>query len=89
MSQASDNQQDRQDNSHAGRFTHLGIALILFSGVLWFSLFAIPFLPFSTANKAMIGGAVFIAVQIAWWGGAALAGPRVVGKVTRWYRREG
>ncbi len=60
---------------------------MLLSCVLWFSLFAIPFLPFKTSNKALLGGAIFIAVQANWWIGAALAGPRVVGKVTGWIRR--
>lgn len=64
-----------------GRYTRIGIILILLSGVFWFSLFAIPFLPLSVANKALVGGALFIGLQIAWWSGAALAGPRVVGKI--------
>lgn len=69
------------------RCTGLGIALMLLSGVLWFSLFAIPFLPITTSNKALLAGAIFITVQIAWWGGAALAGPQVVRKVKGWMSR--
>ena len=64
----------------------LGIALILLSGVLWFSLFAIPFLPLTNGQKAMLAGATFLGVQAAWWDGAALAGPRVVRQVTGWMR---
>jgi hypothetical protein len=65
----------------------LGIVLILISGVLWFSLFAIPFLPLTVGQKAGLGAAVFAGVQIAWWSGAALAGPTVVQKLTGWFRR--
>jgi len=67
--------------------TKLGIALILLSGVLWFSLFAIPFLPLTVAQKAALAGADFVGVQIAWWSGAALAGPRTVKRLWAWFRR--
>lgn len=63
----------------------IGIGLILVSGVLWFSLFAIPFLPLTVGQKAALAGAVFVGVQIAWWSGAALAGPQTVAKL--WRRR--
>lgn len=66
----------------------LGIALILVSGVFWFSLFAIPFLPLTVGQKAALGGGVFAGVQIFWWSGAALAGPAVVQKLTGWFRRK-
>ena len=65
----------------------LGIALILLSGVFWFSIFAVPFLPLTVAQKTALGGGLFVAVQIAWWSGAALAGPAVVGKITDRFRR--
>ncbi len=72
----------------SGRYARIGIGLILLSGVFWFSLFAIPFTPLSTTNKALLGGTLFVGVQIAWWSGAALAGPRVVSKLTGWVRRK-
>ncbi len=65
----------------------LGVGLILVSGVLWFSLFAIPFLSLTVGQKTGLGAAVFAGVQIAWWSGAALAGPAVVRKLTGWFRR--
>lgn len=65
----------------------LGVVLILFSCVIWFSLFAIPFLPLTIGEKTALGTGVFIAVQITWWTGAALAGPTVVQKLTGWFRR--
>jgi hypothetical protein len=66
----------------------IGIALILLSGVLWFSLFAIPFLPLTVGQKAALAGADFVGVQIAWWTGAALAGPTTVARLWGWCRRK-
>ncbi|MEM7011765.1 MAG: transporter suffix domain-containing protein [Verrucomicrobiota bacterium] len=63
----------------------IGIVLIVLSCVLWFSLFAIPFLPLTVAQKTGVGAAVFVAVQIAWWSGAALTGPGVVRKMKAWF----
>ena len=65
----------------------IGIGLILLSGVLWFSLFAIPFLPLTVGQKAALAGADFVGVQIAWWSGAALAGPQTVSRLKSWFRR--
>ena len=56
----------------------LGVALILLSGVCFFSMFAVPWLPIEGSHKLMLGGALFVAMQIAWWTGAVLAGPAVV-----------
>ena len=84
---------DRRDD-HAvpeqgagGVTAKIGVMLILLSGVLWFSLFAIPFLPLTIGQKAAIGGANFVAVQIAWWLGVALAGPKLVARLRSRFRR--
>lgn len=66
----------------------MGVVLILLSGVLWFSLFAIPFLPLTVAQKAGLASAVFLGVQIAWWGGAALVGPQAVARLKSWFSRK-
>lgn len=65
----------------------IGIVLILVSGILWFFLFAIPFLPLTVSQKAALAGADFVGVQLAWWTGAALAGPRMVTRLTSWFQR--
>lgn len=89
----SDSHQDStSDHPHRGRDTsrsaaRIGIGLILLSGVLWFSLFAIPFLPLTVGQKAALAGADFVGVQIAWWSGAALAGPQTVSRLRSWFRR--
>ncbi len=68
----------RDKGSAAAR---IGVALILLSGMLWFSLFAIPFLPLTLGQKAALAGADFIGVQIAWWIGAVLVGPQMVARL--------
>jgi hypothetical protein len=75
------------DDSGSIARTRIGVVLILVSGVLWFSLFAIPFLPLTTLNKTALGAGVFVGVQLAWWSGAALAGPKIIKKLTGWFRR--
>jgi hypothetical protein len=65
----------------------VGIGLILISGVLWFSLVAILFLPLTGGQKTALAGAVFVGVQIAWWSGAALAGPQTVSRLKSWFHR--
>lgn len=74
--------------SSVSRLSRFGVALILLSGVLWFSLFAIPFLPLTVGQKAALAGADFVAVQIVWWIGAALAGPKFVAKLKSWFKRK-
>ncbi len=65
----------------------IGIALILFSCVLWFSLFAIPFLPLTVGQRTVSAAAVFVAVQITWWSGAAFVGPKTVARLWPWRRK--
>ncbi|MEO2019251.1 MAG: hypothetical protein ABGZ53_33370 [Fuerstiella sp.] len=86
------NQSDTEDGSISPARrrpirTQFGVGLMVGSGVLWFALFAIPFLPLTTWQKTVLGGVVFAAVQVTWWSGVALAGPRMFGKLTGWFRR--
>jgi hypothetical protein len=89
-----DSHRDSQsERPHRGRdkgstAARIGIALILLSGVLWFSLFAIPFLPLTVGQKAALAAADFVGVQIAWWTGAALAGPQTVARLWSWCGRK-
>ena len=88
----SKNQSDIRDQTDSTDQSKLrfrfGYVLIGLSGVLWFSLFAIPWFPLSTAGKATAGAAMFVGVQITWWGGAALVGPRAIKNLFNWFRRK-
>lgn len=65
----------------------IGIGLMLLSGVFWFALVAVPFLPLSVAQKSGAGAAMFIATQAAWWIGAAVAGPATIRRMLGYARK--
>ncbi len=62
----------------------LGIALMLISGVCFAGLFAVPFLSVSVGIRVLVGGAIYAAMQVTWWAGAAIAGSTVLSK---WRKR--
>lgn len=72
---ASDDQMGRPAKPGSSR---LGIVLIIVSGVLWLSLFVIPFLQLTPGQKTAVGVGVFVAVQVTWWTGVSLSGPAVM-----------
>jgi len=49
--------------------TSLAISLLL-----WPLMAAIPFLPLSVKGRAIAGGALFVILEILFWGGAIFAG---------------
>lgn len=65
----------------------IGIGLILLSGVFWFSLLAVPFVPITGTQKTALTAGLFIGVQVAWWTGAAIAGPTAVRRLLDATRR--
>lgn len=85
--QESDSDVDLVKPAAGGTAAKIGIGLILLSGVLWFSLFAIPFLPLTVGQIPAFAGVAFVGVQISWWAGAALAGPELVAKLKSWFKR--
>jgi len=70
----------------AGLWTRTGIALLVVSALLWVPLPAVPFLPLSTGAKAALGTGLVVAAEIAFWVGAALAGPETVRRARAWIR---
>lgn len=65
----------------------IGVVLMVLSCLLWFTLFAIPYLSLSIGQKAALVGAVIVVVQVVWWTGAALAGPDTVAWIKSRFRR--
>ena len=65
----------------------IGFSLILLSGVFFFSMLSVPWLPIDSRYKVILGGALFVGVQIAWWIGAALAGQAAIGAMFSWFWR--
>ncbi len=58
----------------------MALALVLLSGVFWFSMLAVPFvpLPLTAWQKGALGLALFIAAEIAFWAGALLVVKEVI-----------
>ncbi len=50
-------------------------------------MLSIPFFSISEGQKALLGGGLFIGMQIAWWTGAACIGPAAVKKMGAWFKR--
>ena len=64
---------------------NLDIGLILLSGVCFFVMLSIPWMPLSVTQKAMLGGGLFVTVQVSWWVGAAILGPAAIKKISSWF----
>ena len=60
---------------------------MVFSLALWVALPVLPFLPLSVAAKATGAGALIIVAEVAFWGGAVLAGPDAARRMRSWWRR--
>ncbi|MEM7601758.1 MAG: hypothetical protein AAF357_10130 [Verrucomicrobiota bacterium] len=66
----------------------LGVFLILLSGLCFFTMLSVPFLPVDDeGKKAMLGGGLFVGMQATWWTGAAFVGPTAVRKMSDWFKR--
>ncbi|MEM7412112.1 MAG: transporter suffix domain-containing protein [Myxococcota bacterium] len=71
----------------ASPWSRLGGGLIMLSFLLWVPLPAIPFLSMATTDKALLGGGLAVSAEVAFWGGALLAGPEAARRARSWWRR--
>ncbi len=69
------------------RAPRVGVVLMGSSLALWVALPVVPFLPLSVAAKATGATALIIVAEVAFWGGAALAGPTAARRMRSWWRR--
>lgn len=65
----------------------LGVGLIVFSGILWAALLAVPVLPLSSSGKGMVAGALLILAEVAFWVGLILVGKEYADKIKQIPRR--
>ena len=72
----------------SGKHVKLGWCLLLLAVLLWAPLPVIPFLSLPASVKVSLAAGLFAAVQIAWWGGTALAGPAAVKQCYGWFKRK-
>ncbi len=63
-----------------------GVILLGLSLALWVPLPAVPFLPMGSAGKVALAGTLVVAAEVAFWLGAALAGPEAARRMRFWWR---
>jgi len=54
---------------------------------LWVALLGVPFVPLSVSGRGVLATAIIVVAEVAFWGGAALAGPEAVRRMRSWWRR--
>ncbi|MCY3843110.1 MAG: transporter suffix domain-containing protein [Acidobacteria bacterium] len=70
-----------------GRWARVGVILMASSLPLWPALLGVPFLPLSLAAQGAVATGIVIVAEVAFWGGAALAGPEAARRMRSWWRR--
>ena len=71
----------------ANRWARVGVILMGGSLPLWPALLAVPFLPLSLAMQGAVATGIVVVAEVAFWGGAALAGPEAARRMRSWWRR--
>ena len=69
------------------RAARFGVVLMGLSLGLWVALLGIPFLPLGGAAQATLAGSLIVIAEIAFWLGAALAGPDAARRMRSWWKR--
>ena len=69
------------------RWARVGVVLMASSLPLWPALLAVPFLPLSLAAQGGVATGIVVVAEVAFWGGAALAGPEAARRMRSWWRR--
>ena len=69
------------------RWARVGVILMGGSLPLWPALLAVPFLPLSLAAQGAVATGIVVVAEVAFWGGAALAGPEAARRMRSWWRR--
>ena len=68
------------------RVAVIGVVLMGLSLALWVALPIVPFLPFQVGVKATVAGSQVVVAEVAFWLGAALAGPEAARRMRSWWR---
>ncbi len=68
-------------------FARLGWALLVASVLCWVPLPILPFVPIETESQITYAGVLVVSAEVAFWSGAALAGPEAARRMRSWWRR--
>ncbi len=69
-----------------GLVARVGVTLMVASLPLWLVLPVLPFLSISGRAQATVAGMTVVLAEVAFWGGAALAGPSAVRRLKSWWK---
>ena len=70
-----------------GRWTRVGVVLMVGSLPLWVVLLGVPFLPLTVAARGGVATGIVVLAEVAFWGGAFVAGPEAARRMRSWWRR--
>lgn len=73
-------------STRKSRAAAVGVVLMGSSLALWLALLIVPFLPFAAGIKALIAGSQIVFAEVAFWLGAAIAGPEATRRWKAWWR---
>lgn len=62
----------------------LGVILLIVSFLPWLSAFAVPWMPLTLAQKAILTPALFVIGELLFWCGVLLVGKEVADRYRRW-----
>ena len=69
------------------RWAFVGAILMGSSLFLWVALLGVPFVPLSVSGRGVLATGIIVVAEVAFWGGAALAGPEAARRMRSWWRR--
>lgn len=74
------------ESTQTSLWTRAGVVLLGISVLHWVPLPVVPFLPLSIGAKGALATGLVVTAEIAFWTGAAMAGPEAVKRLRTWMR---
>lgn len=68
------------------RWAVVGVVLMCGSLLLWVLLLGVPFLPLGVGARGAVATGVVVVAELAFWGGAVIAGPEAARRIRSWWR---
>ena len=76
---------EQTEKRRLGKRARLGILLIILSFTLWLAILGVPFLPFSSGLKWIVGLLLWFSSYAFWFLGLYMAGREVASPFVNWF----
>ena len=76
---------EQKEKRRLGKRARLGVLLIILSFTVWLAILGVPFLPFSSGLKWIIGLLLWFSSYVFWFLGLYMAGREVAGPFVNWF----